>query len=366
MPIPAIPDPLVSAIGGDVLPIEANTPSGSGALSYAQGWPVLTGLRLEAGGIAPQREFFNAVNALFSQHLFFLQSGGVYPWRDDLNYLTGWRVLVDGQEYTALSPSGPDIPDVVGVVGPKPPAANPEYWGKTGDLPITTRPQFDATTAPATTEFVRRALGNLRGLASANASTALTLAEVGKLFAFYGSAANQTLTLPDLRTLAVGAGYHIVNQASVPVRIAAAAGQSINVNTLAGVAPAAAMEIGPGDAICITSNASPANPLWNVLGIARNNAFPASLVAGGSQLLPSGLRLKWGSGTYGAATSVTFPEAFPEACFAVVIGPGNYDATAAAFQKVVAIAAYNETRTGFLASSANDVARRGLWLALGK
>lgn len=187
-----------------------------------------------------------------------------------------------------------------------------------GDL--TTAPHFDATKRVATTEFVQRALGNLRGLASANASAALTLAEVGKLFAFYGSAANQTLTLPDLRTLAAGAGYHIVNQASVPVRIAAAGGQAINVNTLAGVAPAAAMEIGPGDAICITSNASTANPLWNVLGIARNDAFRASLASAGYQVLPSGLILQWVQVTSNVTgpKSFSWPIAFPSAVLGAV------------------------------------------------
>ena len=144
MPIPSTPDVLPSPIGGDTLPITATTPSGTGDLSYAQGWPVLTGLPLEAGGVAPQREFFNAVNALVTKHLFFLQSGGVYPWQAALNYLTGWGVLVDGVGYTALQPSGPDVPEV----GPKPPAENPEYWGKTkADVPIAT------TTVPGIMRF---------------------------------------------------------------------------------------------------------------------------------------------------------------------------------------------------------------------
>lgn len=135
MPIPSTPDVLPSPIGGDVLPIAANTPTGTGDLSYAQGWPVLTGLPLEAGGVAPQREFFNAVNALITKHLFFLQSGGVYPWQAGLNYLTGWSVAVDGVGYAALQPSGPDVPEV----GPKSPAENPEYWEKTkASVPIAT------------------------------------------------------------------------------------------------------------------------------------------------------------------------------------------------------------------------------------
>lgn len=128
MPIPATPDLLKTVIGGDVLPIVDDVGADSGALSYAKGWPPLTAMPLEAGGIAPRREYFNAVNALVSQHLYFLQSGGVYPWRDDLNYLKGWHILVDGEQYTALLPSGPDVLAEVGVVGPKPPVDNPEYW----------------------------------------------------------------------------------------------------------------------------------------------------------------------------------------------------------------------------------------------
>lgn len=135
MPIPSNPPALPSPIGtgADITEIPAITPSGSGALSFLSGWPYLTGIPLEAGGVAPQREFFNAVNLLLSQHVFFQQSGNVYPWQgadgDDqpgLNYLKNAHVLgSDGKEYVALKPSGPDVPaSGGGFVGPVDPVGD--------------------------------------------------------------------------------------------------------------------------------------------------------------------------------------------------------------------------------------------------
>lgn len=128
MPIPTQPPMLLGVIGGDadVLPIKASTTTGTGELSYQSGWPAITALPLEAGGVAPQREYFNAVNKLLSQHIFFLQSGGVYPWSDGLNYLAGAHVLgSNSHEFVALQQSGPDT-----GTGPKNPtnAANSDYW----------------------------------------------------------------------------------------------------------------------------------------------------------------------------------------------------------------------------------------------
>lgn len=135
MPIPSNPPFLPSpiGIGADVVEIPATTPSGSGLLSFLSGWPFLTGIPPKAGGIAPLREIFNAVNLLLSQHVFFQQSGGVYPWKGadgedqpGLNYLKNAHVLgSDGKEYIAQKPSGPDIPaSGGGFVGPVDPVGD--------------------------------------------------------------------------------------------------------------------------------------------------------------------------------------------------------------------------------------------------
>lgn len=117
MPIPSNPEFLESVIGAsaDVLPIPAQDytdPTQNGALNYATGWPAITALPLEAGGKAPRREYFNALARLLSSHIFFQQSGSLYPWSATLDYLSGAHVLgSDGKEYIAQKSSGPDVPD---------------------------------------------------------------------------------------------------------------------------------------------------------------------------------------------------------------------------------------------------------------
>lgn len=90
-----------------------------------------------------------------------------------------------------------------------------------------------------------------------------------------------------------------------------------------------------------------------------------ALTDAGYQRLPGGLILQWGRGLYGAGTPVTFPLTFPAACMQVVIGPRNFDPPAAAYQKVVSVAAYNATAAGFTASSSTGASIAGAWFALG-
>lgn len=115
MPIPSKPPVLRNVIGynADVFSLPDKSVDGSGALSYESGWPRITATSLKAGGKAPQREYFNQVNKLLSQHLFFLQSGNLYDWSASLTYNAGAHVLgSDGLEYVAVTSSGPDVPGV--------------------------------------------------------------------------------------------------------------------------------------------------------------------------------------------------------------------------------------------------------------
>ena len=129
MPIPSNPPYLLDVIGSqaDVFSIPETTPEGSGALSYTSGWPQIVATALSAGGLPPQREYFNAVNKLLSQHVFFLQSGGVYPWSSALDYSPGARVMgSNGIVYVAVAASGPDVSEV-GARNPTTDSAN-TYW----------------------------------------------------------------------------------------------------------------------------------------------------------------------------------------------------------------------------------------------
>lgn len=90
--------------------------------------------------------------------------------------------------------------------------------------------------------------GNLAGTSTFNASSTLTLAQVGKQIIFYGSTASQTLTLPRLSTATVGQGYWFVNTATVAVTLAAYSGDLLSLN-VPGTATttAATVALQPGD-----------------------------------------------------------------------------------------------------------------------
>lgn len=128
MPIPSKPPFLSNVLGyaADVNTIPATTPSGSGAFSYKSAFPAVTAIPLTAGGMAPDREDFNAVFKLLSQHVHFLQSGSLYTWNSSLDYLKGAHILgSNGVEYIAQASSGPNVPDV----GAKNPVSDSgTYW----------------------------------------------------------------------------------------------------------------------------------------------------------------------------------------------------------------------------------------------
>jgi hypothetical protein len=172
--------------------------------------------------------------------------------------------------------------------------ANVVFTGVAG----ATGAQFDNGLRFATTAFVKQAQGNLSGVSSSNASTTLTLAQIGNLFAFYGSTAAQIITLPDAATVPAGYGYDIVNQASVSVTIKGNGAQNINANTLAGVSAANTLVLGPGDSIYVTSNGV---SVWNSFGITAS-----SLAAGGVRPFSVYLGTANQSAPTGTQTKVAF------------------------------------------------------------
>ncbi len=144
--IPGIPVilPMPFAQNGERREIpDNNTTPGSAAASWAVGFPPVTRINKQAGGKPPYGLDFQGIFHALSQHLFFAQSGNVYPWQGangafpGLDYLTGAHVLgSDGSEYVALMPSGPDVPNTEGggFVGPVDPVTDAEakggYWSK--------------------------------------------------------------------------------------------------------------------------------------------------------------------------------------------------------------------------------------------
>lgn len=134
--IPSIPAviPMPFAQNGERRDIpDANATPGSADASWAVGFPPVTRINKQAGGKPPYGLDFQGIFHALSQHLFFAQSGNVYPWQGangtfpGLNYLTCAHVLgSDGNEYIALKPSGPDVPNTegAGFVGPVDPVGD--------------------------------------------------------------------------------------------------------------------------------------------------------------------------------------------------------------------------------------------------
>lgn len=81
----------------------------------------------------------------------------------------------------------------------------------TGVNSVDTPAQFDYSTKLATTEFVQRALGNYRGIASSGGSATMNLtAGLAGYMVWANTAGGQTINLPAGSTMVDGAGYFIM------------------------------------------------------------------------------------------------------------------------------------------------------------
>lgn len=157
--------------------------------------------------------------------------------------------------------------------------------------------------------------GNFAGLNSYNASATLPSSDLGKLIAFYGSTAGQTLTLPAVTGVAVGKNYTIVNQASTSVTIKGNAAENIARNvTGVGQTLSNTVVLNPGDSLVLSSNGV---SQWNCEGQSAPDMFPNSLASNGYQKLPGGMIIQWGyvSECASGTDYRTFPIAFPNNCF---------------------------------------------------
>lgn len=150
-----IPEPFAEHGAKNVIPAESPGASEPNA-SWTQGFPPVTMLNRQAGGKPPLGQDFNGILNALSQHLFFTQSGCVYPWMGadettgfpGLNYLGGSHVLgSDLKEYIAVHPSGPDVPQTGGgYVGPKDPVTDTQHLYWRPEVTSADIPEFDGVT----------------------------------------------------------------------------------------------------------------------------------------------------------------------------------------------------------------------------
>lgn len=136
--IPQTPDIMQSPLcyEGDKRNIPADTPLGTNQLSYKQGFPPITSIDIDAGGIAPERQDMNAALNLLSIHTYFLQSGNKYKYSDLLDYEIGSTVLgSDNSLYYCIQANGATTPNTV-----QDPTTSSGYW----NLLITEDGKFNA------------------------------------------------------------------------------------------------------------------------------------------------------------------------------------------------------------------------------
>lgn len=192
-------------------------------------------------------------------------------------------------------------------------------------LGVSTPPQFDASTKLATSAFVQQALGSNNAFSSLAGATTLTAAYAGRFIQLSGTL--YTTTLPLGSACANGSRLEFLNSDGTNAKTVSRQGTDVIYDPTGGTVTSLALH--PGDTLLLESYGTGA---WYVLGGSvalkyASGAFGASIAAAGYQKLPSGLIFQWGawnpSSTPGAAVAVTFPLAFPAACYGVALG-ANY------------------------------------------
>ncbi len=124
--IPQQPNTILSPLGysSDTRNIPATTPAGTNQLSFESGFPLLTSTPIQAGGIPPERQDFNAAFKLLSEFAYYIQSGNHFTWSSQLDYNAGAFVIgSDNAVYFCIQANGATSPNTV-----QDPTSSTDYW----------------------------------------------------------------------------------------------------------------------------------------------------------------------------------------------------------------------------------------------
>lgn len=92
---------------GDANTIPQSTPAGTGKASFKDGFPQITQIPLNAGGIAPDRKDFNGLFKVLGDSIFYMQNGGLWSYNSAFDYAVGRVVLyTDGNLYKCIQANG--------------------------------------------------------------------------------------------------------------------------------------------------------------------------------------------------------------------------------------------------------------------
>jgi len=190
----------------------------------------------------------------------------------------------------------------------------------TGAPTSPTPPQFNNTARLATTEFVQRALGNVRSVVLLNTGTTnLTAADAGKdvIIAQSGAVA----VLPLISSVPDGAVFSFGNGTSTGAGTVKSSGSdSIYVSDTA----YASISVNGGESLTLVKYSGGWFAIGGSVSLYKASSFTYSLSANGYQKIPTGLIIQWGtSGSVaaGASVNVTLPMTFPNSVLSVTGTP---------------------------------------------
>lgn len=237
---------------------------------------------------------------------------------------------------------------VTNALALKAPSASPVL---SGNPTAPTPAQFDNDTSLATTAFVQRALGNMRGGVSYSGNGNTIAADaVGSFVLYQSTAVGQTLYLPSAASVSAGSVICISGYGSYAFALTAQGGQDI---ICRGVVASSLSMQGADSIILVAESAA----RWNVIGgsyeSSKSPRFGSSLASNGYQKLPSGLIIQWGqiSAGNGVGVTVSLPIAFPNAGLVMTashVGGGSSQSVVTAVSLTTTTAYVNNSNPGVI------------------
>lgn len=232
---------------------------------------------------------------------------------------------------------------------------------------VVTQAQFDDSTLPASTAFLRASGFAFAGVNSYSSGQTLTAAaDIGKTI-ICGGAGPYTHNVPLTTSSPAGKSMLIMSQGAT-VTLARQGGDTF---AIAGVTGLTSFIIGGGDWVWLTNYNG--TDTWIVTGgtpLMQRNAtsgvFGATLSTTGYHKLPSGIIVQRGTITNNASAdvTVTFPIAFPADVFAVLMTPQASGSGAFCSTHSIALSSFQFST--WTATSTRATATSNGWLAIGR
>ena len=115
----------------DVSTLPDDTSATSGVASLQKLFQLINQTPLEAGGVAPSREDFNALFKFLGDSIFYMQNGGLWSYNSAFDYAVGRVVLYNGNLYKCIQANGASstvvTPDSISPLGS-------DYWAQVATL----------------------------------------------------------------------------------------------------------------------------------------------------------------------------------------------------------------------------------------